>query len=167
MTPTPVGMRCPECSKQRTRVMKMRNMARDRGSPFALIAINVIVFLTEQGSYAGGATTSQVNEEGRGPPPHGIPTLGVAHGQYWRLITSGFLHENLLHIGFNMYLLYLLGMMLEPALGRSSSPRSTSPRCWPAPSGRWSRAPVAEPRRLRRDFRADGRRRVELRAQET
>ena len=33
------------------------------------------------------------------------------------LLTSGFLHENLLHIGFNMYLLYLLGMMLEPALG--------------------------------------------------
>jgi len=32
-------------------------------------------------------------------------------------VTSGFLHENLLHIGFNMYLLYLLGMMLEPALG--------------------------------------------------
>ena len=30
----------------------------------------------------------------------------------------GFLHENLLHIGFNMYVLYLLGMMLEPALGR-------------------------------------------------
>ncbi len=37
--------------------------------------------------------------------------------QYWRLVTSGFLHENLLHIAFNMYLLYLLGMMLEPALG--------------------------------------------------
>ena len=42
---------------------------------------------------------------------------GVAHGQYWRLVTGGFLHENLLHIGFNMYILYLLGQMLEPALG--------------------------------------------------
>ncbi len=37
--------------------------------------------------------------------------------QYWRLVSSGFLHENLLHLGFNMYLLYLLGRMLEPAIG--------------------------------------------------
>jgi membrane associated rhomboid family serine protease len=28
------------------------------------------------------------------------------------------LHENLIHIGFNMYVLYILGQMLEPALGR-------------------------------------------------
>ena len=41
----------------------------------------------------------------------------MAHGQWWRIITGGFLHENLLHIGFNMYVLYLLGQMLEPALG--------------------------------------------------
>ncbi len=32
-------------------------------------------------------------------------------------MSSAFLHESLLHIGFNMYLLYLLGRMLEPALG--------------------------------------------------
>ena len=32
-------------------------------------------------------------------------------------MSSAFLHENLLHIGFNMYLLYLLGMLLEPAIG--------------------------------------------------
>jgi len=42
----------------------------------------------------------------------------VAHGQWWRIITGGFLHESLLHIGFNMYILYMLGRMLEPALGR-------------------------------------------------
>jgi membrane associated rhomboid family serine protease len=42
---------------------------------------------------------------------------GVAHGQLWRIVSSGFLHENLLHIGFNMWVLYYLGMMLEPALG--------------------------------------------------
>ena len=44
--------------------------------------------------------------------------MGVAHGQWWRIVTSGFLHENLIHIGFNMYVLYLLGQMLEPALGQ-------------------------------------------------
>ena len=40
-------------------------------------------------------------------------------GEYWRLVTGGFLHDpsNLLHILFNMYILYWLGTMLEPVLG--------------------------------------------------
>jgi membrane associated rhomboid family serine protease len=43
----------------------------------------------------------------------------VASGDYWRLITSGFLHANLIHIGFNMYALYFLGRMLEPVVGHA------------------------------------------------
>ena len=46
-----------------------------------------------------------------------MPAIAVRLDQYWRLITSAFLHENFVHIGFNMYLLYLLGVMLEPAIG--------------------------------------------------
>jgi membrane associated rhomboid family serine protease len=38
--------------------------------------------------------------------------------QYYRLLTAAFLHENLLHIAFNMYALYLLGFQLELLLGR-------------------------------------------------
>jgi membrane associated rhomboid family serine protease len=41
----------------------------------------------------------------------------VADGDYWRLVTAGFLHFNLWHIAFNMYALYILGSMLEPAIG--------------------------------------------------
>jgi membrane associated rhomboid family serine protease len=41
----------------------------------------------------------------------------VADGEWWRLVTSGFLHAGVLHIAFNMYLLWILGQMLEPALG--------------------------------------------------
>ncbi|MGB0113832.1 MAG: rhomboid family intramembrane serine protease [Ilumatobacteraceae bacterium] len=37
---------------------------------------------------------------------------------WYRLVTSGFLHFGIIHIGFNMYFLYVLGPMLEPALGR-------------------------------------------------
>jgi membrane associated rhomboid family serine protease len=114
MTPTAVGMRCPECSKQRTRVMTMRNVASRPRVTFALIALNVLAFLTERGqlSLAGSTVHGPVYE-------HGVLYrygVGVEH-EYWRLLTSGFLHENVLHIGFNMYLLYLLGTMLEPALG--------------------------------------------------
>jgi membrane associated rhomboid family serine protease len=118
MTPTSVGMRCPECSKQSTRVMTMRNMVTQPRVTFALIAINAIVFLSEGSFTLNGQPTGKVYEEGAlFGSIRGVPTLGVAHGQWWRLVTSGFLHENFLHIGFNMWVLYYLGTMLEPALG--------------------------------------------------
>jgi membrane associated rhomboid family serine protease len=43
----------------------------------------------------------------------------VAAGDWYRLITSGFVHYGFLHIAFNMLILYRFGMMLEPALGRA------------------------------------------------
>lgn len=115
MTPTPVGMRCPECARQRTKVHTLRSTATRPRVTFALIAINVIVFLGEQGQFTIGSSESL----------HGTlyiegvlwrPFIAVEH-QYWRLLTSAFLHENILHIAFNMYLLYLVGMLLEPAIG--------------------------------------------------
>jgi membrane associated rhomboid family serine protease len=114
MTTTPVGMRCPDCARQRTKVVRMRELATVPRVTYALIAINVLAFFTEQGQFTiyGTSIHGKVIDEGvlwR----YGV---GVQH-QYWRLVSSAFLHENLLHIGFNMYLLYLLGMMLEPAIG--------------------------------------------------
>jgi len=123
MTTTPVGMRCPECSRQRTVVKTLRNTARHPEVTLALIAINVVAFLAKGGgafAISGGQGPSgTVFTEGAllGSLP-GVPELGVAHGQWWRIVTGGFLHESLLHIGFNMYILYVLGRMLEPALGR-------------------------------------------------
>jgi membrane associated rhomboid family serine protease len=115
MTPTQVGMRCPECAKQRTKVVRMRGVTRIPRVTYALIAINVAAFLTEQGQFTlfGATIHGPVVEEGflfR-------EALVSPHDQYWRLLTSAFLHENFAHIGFNMYLLYLLGLMLEPAIG--------------------------------------------------
>jgi membrane associated rhomboid family serine protease len=115
MTTTPVGMRCPECAKQRTKVVPMRGVGNVARVTYALIAINVVAFLTEQGQFTilGSGIYGKVIDEGV------LFREAIGHGndQYWRLLTSGFLHENFIHIGFNMYLLYLLGMMLEPAIG--------------------------------------------------
>ena len=125
MTTTPVGMRCPECAKQSTRVMRLRQTARVPEVTYALIAINVIAFLAEGGgvfTITGGGGTDTVFRKGALLGSSGFPGLageGVAHGQLWRIVTGGFLHENLLHIGFNMWVLYYLGTMLEPALGRT------------------------------------------------
>ncbi|HZL47847.1 MAG TPA: rhomboid family intramembrane serine protease [Solirubrobacteraceae bacterium] len=119
MTTTSVGMRCPECSRERTPVKTLRNTIRRPEVTVALIAINVLAFLAEGNITLTGQPTSKIYEEGALVGSiRGFPTLGVAHGQWWRIVTSGFLHENILHIGFNMYVLYILGQMLEPALGR-------------------------------------------------
>jgi membrane associated rhomboid family serine protease len=115
MTPTPVGMRCPECSKQRTKVVRMREIATIPRVTYALIAINVIAFFTEQGQFTiyGSQIHGPVIAEGV------LYRAAIGNGmdEYWRLVTSAFLHESILHIGLNMYLLYLLGLMLEPAIG--------------------------------------------------
>ena len=116
MTPTPVGMRCPECSRERTKVRTAQAISGgDPTATYVLIALNVLAFV---GSLAGGGA---VAERGGGSVIDNGALFGpaVADGEYWRLITSGFLHAGLIHIGFNMYLLYILGTMLEPAIGRA------------------------------------------------
>ena len=41
----------------------------------------------------------------------------VADGEPYRIVTSAFLHAGLLHLGLNMFALYILGTLLEPAIG--------------------------------------------------
>ncbi len=124
MTTTPVGMRCPECAKQRTQVKRMRELSSRPQLTMALIVMNVAAFIAEGHSAftAGGGASGSVIVKGALLGSSEFPGLagqGVAHGQWWRIVTSGFLHENLLHIGFNMWVLYVLGNMMEPVLGRT------------------------------------------------
>lgn len=46
-----------------------------------------------------------------------VGPLGVDEGEWWRLGTSAFLHAGLLHIGFNMFLAWMLGNALERLQG--------------------------------------------------
>ena len=99
MTTSPVGMRCPECARQRTKVVRMRDMTRTPQVTVALIAINAIIFLAEGGgsfsvSGGGGGTLSTKfallgSGLTRGPGGQGIEYLGVAYGQWWRIVTGG------------------------------------------------------------------------------
>jgi membrane associated rhomboid family serine protease len=114
MTATPVGMRCPECSRQRTPVRTMRSMQTEPTATYILIAINVLVFV---GATAGGSSFAG-RPEGSVAADLGLFGPAVENGDWWRLVTSGFMHAGVLHILFNMYILYWLGTMLEPALGR-------------------------------------------------
>lgn len=117
MTSTPVGMRCPECAKQKTKVRVGQGAfsptAGKMPATYALIGINVIVFLIELaggGSLGFSGSGSVINDAGlRGPD--------IANGDWWRVISGGFLHAGLLHILFNMYVLYVAGSILEPGIG--------------------------------------------------
>ncbi len=118
MTPTPVGMRCPECASQTTNVRRLETGISASRSPatFVLIAINVAAFVAELAF--GGATTLGFGGSGGKVINHfGINGPQIADGDVWRILTGGFLHLGLLHIAFNMYALYILGGILEPGIG--------------------------------------------------
>src|SRR5262245_50024794 len=51
MTPTPVGMRCPECSQQKTQVRNLRSMQVNPTATYVLIAINVAIFIGVRSNY--------------------------------------------------------------------------------------------------------------------
>jgi membrane associated rhomboid family serine protease len=118
MTTTPVGMRCPECAGQRTKVRTVRTISsHGYRATQALIIVNIIVFLTEGSS--AYTITGAVNPVSSTVFYHGL-LFGAfikQSDQYYRLITSGFLHVDILHIATNMYVLYWVGRLLEPAIG--------------------------------------------------
>jgi membrane associated rhomboid family serine protease len=118
MTSTPVGMRCPDCAGRTQRVQTMRSLHVDPIVTYVLIGINVLMFLGSGGGggvlTGGGSGGSQVFNDFALYGP-----LIDLNNEYWRLITGGFLHSGILHIGFNMYILYWLGTMLEPSLGHA------------------------------------------------
>jgi membrane associated rhomboid family serine protease len=116
MTPTPVGMRCPECAKQRTKVTRgaVGPSRYDAPATYVLIALNVAAYLVEIAGGGGGLSP------GGGSSilfDFGLYGPFVAEGEWYRLLTSGFLHASIIHIGFNMFALYFLGRLLEPGIG--------------------------------------------------
>src|SRR3954467_10523093 len=123
MTPTSVGMRCPECAKQRTKVHNMRTMSGEPRVTVAIIIVCAAAMLASGNVVCGGAMLRSGNggcgSNGGGRLTADFALFGpaISDGEWWRLVTGGFLHANLIHIFFNMYLLWILGQMLEPMLG--------------------------------------------------
>ncbi len=116
MTPSPVGMRCPECMRQRTRVVRgvgEGGLFASAPATFVLIALNAAVFVAEIATSGGGFGVNGSTLVGE----FGLFGPSVAEGEWYRLVGGGFLHASLLHIGFNMFALYFLGRLLEPAIG--------------------------------------------------
>ncbi len=120
MTPAPVGIRCPEHSGKPQGVQRItktvHRVGYEGGGAIVtktLIGINVAVWLL---MVAKGATIS--NPGGEIFNKGALYGPLVAQGDWWRLITSAFLHASLFHIGMNMLVLWIVGVPIERALGR-------------------------------------------------
>jgi membrane associated rhomboid family serine protease len=115
MNDASVGFQCPSCIAEGAKAVRApRTIAggaisgREGIVSMTLIGINVLAFLIQ---IATGDQTSEIYQHGA------MQGYVVADGDYWRLLTSAFLHAGVLHIAFNMYALYLFGPFVERALG--------------------------------------------------
>jgi membrane associated rhomboid family serine protease len=116
MTQASVGFQCPECAHQGARQAPSYTARDLRTKPIAtqvLIAINVVAFAAM--AVAGGSFWQAQGDVFRNGALFG-PL--VDDGEWWRVVTGGFLHAGILHLGMNMLMLWVLGQLLEPLLGR-------------------------------------------------
>jgi membrane associated rhomboid family serine protease len=115
MYDSPVGMRCPECAGDRTTARVSLARASAPYGTYALIALSVIVFLAEIG---GGGGAASLEGGGRLIADGGLLGPAIAdQGEWYRIVTSGFLHAGPLHLFLNMFVLYILGTVLEEGIG--------------------------------------------------
>jgi membrane associated rhomboid family serine protease len=124
VTFAPVGLRCPEHAASTTGPKVQRQMQRvarrtrlrptDAIVTRILVVANILIYLITVAQGGG------LNSPG-GSLFYKWALFGPAvhHGDWWRLITSAFLHGSVLHIAFNMLALWWLGSPVEMVLGRA------------------------------------------------
>ncbi|MET8827662.1 rhomboid family intramembrane serine protease [Streptomyces sp. NPDC004610] len=127
MVSASVGFQCPECVRNGSGTGHAPNATTPRtlaGGTIAadprlltkiLIGINLAVFIAVQ---VRSSLLDSLVLIGQWPPAPWPATEGVAEGQWYRLVTAMFAHQEIWHIAFNMLSLWWLGGPLEQALGR-------------------------------------------------
>lgn len=121
---SPGSFECPDCTQQRALAGRSAQMQQPRATVSAtsfpvtisLIAANALVFtvMVLNGVSALDPTPAQAVAFGA---DFGPLTL---NGQWWRLVSSMFVHFGFIHIGLNMWCLWNLGRAAERLLGRFS-----------------------------------------------
>lgn len=116
-----MGYHCVDCVAQGQKNVREPTTvagARQRGGKpvvvLTLIVVNVVAFVIT--AAAAGSAQANLNSE-LGVSLALVPML-TADGQWWRLLTSGFMHFGIAHLAMNMIALWVLGRDLEMVLGR-------------------------------------------------
>ncbi|MGA4541153.1 rhomboid family intramembrane serine protease [Uniformispora flossi] len=124
MVSASVGFQCPECVRDGRRTVRqartiaggsVRSPQKSAIVTKVLIGLNLAVFLLVL--VVGDKVVDKLMLIGRALV--GNHVVGVAEGDWYRLLTAGFLHQEVWHIAFNMWALWMLGPALESALGRT------------------------------------------------
>jgi membrane associated rhomboid family serine protease len=123
MIPASVGFQCPECVREGNKDVRRATTVfggRVTDDPGwvskILIGVNIAVYIAQQ-TVTG--FTQRFYDIGAFPPPPLVARIGIADGEFYRLLTSAFLHGSVIHIALNLYALYLFGPPVEAALGRA------------------------------------------------
>ncbi|MFD3513296.1 rhomboid family intramembrane serine protease [Streptomyces sp. NPDC058657] len=132
MVDASVGFQCPDCVRDGSGTGHPPSAGRPRnvvGSPLRagdprlvtkiLVGLNLAVFAVVLLPDTGERIVRDFFLIGGWPAPPYFVTEGVAAGDWYRLFTSMFLHQEIWHIAFNMLGLWWLGGPLEAALGRA------------------------------------------------
>jgi membrane associated rhomboid family serine protease len=118
MNTASVGFHCPECAKAgKQKVYSGPGMFLSQPTvTYALIAINVLVFLASA-AMGDGLAFGSVSSDGLLAEGGAWGPFIAEEGEWWRIVTSGFMHFGVIHLAFNMYALYVLGPQLERSVG--------------------------------------------------
>jgi membrane associated rhomboid family serine protease len=134
MTYGPVGIRCPDHATASGKTTAAPRRAARTASrslsaygpfvTFTLIGINVGVFLVQLflGADLMRLNSGWIYENGvlvDEAVNSSNEVVGVAHGEWWRLLTATFLHGSLIHLGMNMLVLWLIGPPVEEYFGHA------------------------------------------------
>lgn len=129
MVDASVGFQCPQCARgdsgtghspaaSRPRTLAGGTIVADpRLLTKVLIGVNLALYLVQMA--VGDRFTDRFDLIGQAYVPLLGSVEGVAQGQWYRLLTSMFLHGSVIHILFNMLSLWWIGGPLESALGRA------------------------------------------------
>lgn len=125
----PVGYQCPQCAEGGQPVRRMVDVVQHAPLTRALVMVIGGLFVLGFASPVDlvatfGLRPILISADGVAlfDAIAGFYTaspLALAIGEPWLIVTSGFLHANLMHVGFNGLLLWQLGHLLEPLLGRT------------------------------------------------
>ncbi len=112
MTSASVGFQCPECIAEGARTLRAprtvaggRMAAAEGRVTLTIAALIGVAFVLQLAVPGFEERFTEFN-------------YAIAQGEWWRLVTAMFLHVGLLHLAFNLYVLYLVGIPVERALGR-------------------------------------------------